>query len=221
MPVLILHTTQGSWKSALATFASEPGKAPHVLIDPTTRSSKTYQPDFTKPSKSLKNLPGGVETNNRGGVVQVEIVGFVDNVPSYSDSWYQTLADMLLPICRMGNIPVKFPCSFVNPQRLSFDAWNAVEGIIGHCHVPENDHMDPGDISKLIPIMLGVDEMARINDLGQAGITLDQIYINKTGKPCPLDVRQSWGKDFEEKLKNGVDLQPTFEYIIWVMDGGK
>src|SRR5215471_17719630 len=41
-----------------------------------------------------------------------------------------------------------------NGVRLSGSAWNAYKGILGHQHVPENDHGDPGDIN--IAAIMGI-----------------------------------------------------------------
>ncbi len=159
--VLVLHTTESdNFDAQVGDFLRNPGKQPHRLIDPVNGRYR----DFIDPgtfAKALKNLPGGVETNRRaGGVLQVEIMGRAALVPTYSDVWYLNLAKMLVPFCTENGVPILFPYSFNNPRRLSFDEWNNVRGIIGHCHVPENDHTDPGNITRLISYMITAPEAA-------------------------------------------------------------
>jgi hypothetical protein len=92
-------------------------------------------------------------------VYQIEVVGFATAIPGYSDQWHRNLANRLKTLSATLGIPLEFPCEFIPypasygeraAQRLSFDEWNHIRGWIGHQHVPENDHGDPGDISRTI-----------------------------------------------------------------------
>ena len=75
---------------------------------------------------------------------------------SYPDDWYRALAAEVTGICDELGVPKVFPCEFVpyprsyrlgNGVRLAGPVWLRVEGIVGHMHVPESDHGDPGDLS--------------------------------------------------------------------------
>jgi hypothetical protein len=96
-----------------------------------------------------------------------------------SDQWYLTLANQLLDICKLTAVPIKFPCPFNRQKRLTNAEWLNVEGIIGHKDVPENDHVDPGDISRVIPFMLalamGVDPMYK--GIGQDKSDIEALYF--------------------------------------------
>lgn len=157
-PIGLLHGTQ----SQPGTFAGNyywftvmhPEYAPNTLIDPSTRERIRLIPAGA-PSKALRNLLGGVETNNRpGGVHQVEIVGMSEDFWSYSEQWYANCAQMLQEEADYAG----FPCVFhADPTRFTFEQWYdpSLKGWYGHCNVPENDHWDPGTInfSKLERLM--------------------------------------------------------------------
>jgi len=172
MPVLILHTTEGSTAASARAAMNANRSWSHWLCDPTPGidSFETLiDPDPTpdgdpsddQPARSLRNLRGGVETNNRGGVYQVEIVGFAGKVHTYSDGWFTNLARRVGWVCDTYGVPRVFPFPFTGNDgyglkgsvRISNAQWLAATGIVGHCHVPENDHWDPGRIDRLIPLV--------------------------------------------------------------------
>lgn len=160
MSVIVLHTTESDPGSAeaVARYLVRMGYEPHEVFDPSNGDGFILLPK-TEPGKALLNLPGGVETNRRGGVYQIEIVGRAVDVPNYSDDWYRRLRDRLLEVCAFTGCPYVFPLPFEpypqsygnNLTRLSYEDWLTVEGLIGHSHVPENDHGDPGalDVERL------------------------------------------------------------------------
>jgi len=164
MAVLVLHTTETPAGTAQAVGRNllRDGKPSHQVYDPAD-GTVVHLVDWGASAKSLKNLGGGVETNRRGGVYQVEIVGFAADVPRYGDGWYANLGRYLTRVCDELGVPKVFPCRFVAGegyglnarQRLSHEAWMTVEGIIGHQHVPENSHWDPGalDVARLMQHM--------------------------------------------------------------------
>ncbi len=165
-PVLVLHSTEGwSIQDAVTTMTQRNTQA-HIVFDP-ERNEREMLLDWDDWARSLQNLRGdedlGVETNRRGKVYQVEIVGFAIKMPDYSDEWYDNLAAFVRDICEELEVPLDFPYDFVpyathppssygsnNGVRLSAEEWEEVTGIVGHMHVPENDHGDPGDIRPLI-----------------------------------------------------------------------
>jgi len=147
----ILHTTEsdpGSFRGVANYFDRNPGIEPHVLYDPSTGDVLQFLA-ADEPAKALNNAKGGVETNNRpGGVFQVEIVGRAADVGGYDDEWYSRLQAFLVQWSALLQIPYQF---YVGP-RLSLADWDRTPPAwYGHCHVPENDHWDPGtlDLSRL------------------------------------------------------------------------
>lgn len=169
MPVLVVHTTETKpgTAQAVARILLRDGKAPHQVYDPSD-GTVVHCHDWHMSGAALKNLAGGVETNRRGGVKQVEIVGYAAEVPFYGASWYENLGRYLNRVCDQTGTPKTFPYPFVPggygtgaPQRLSNQQWLAVEGIVGHQHVPENSHWDPGglDVARLLPYLEGDDDV--------------------------------------------------------------
>lgn len=163
MSVLVLHTTESDAGTAqsVAAFLRSRGYESHTVFDPATGEHVRLLP-WSTPAKSLRNLAGGVETNRRGGVYQVEVVGRAADVGHYSDDWYRRLAEYVRRCCAETGTPLVFPHRFVSypksyglhaPQRLDPAAWLTVSGVIGHQHVPESDHGDPGDLNRLIDLV--------------------------------------------------------------------
>lgn len=160
MNCIVLHSTESDPGTceAVARYLVEHGYEPHEVFDPSNGDGVILLPKNV-PGKALLNLPGGVETNRRGGVYQIEIVGRAVDVPNYDDAWYARLKARLLEVCAMTGTPYVFPLPFQpypqsygkNLVRMTFDEWLAFEGICGHEHVCENDHGDPGalDVDRL------------------------------------------------------------------------
>lgn len=156
-PVLVLHTTEGTSLAGARRTMTANRSMSHWLCDPATGDFEQLV-STDVPARSLRNMAGGVETNNRRGVFQLEIVGQAHRVPTYNDDWYRKLADWVIDLCGRHGIPRRFPHPFAGNDayglrgrvRMSHAQWMACTGIIGHQHVPENTHWDPGDISRLI-----------------------------------------------------------------------
>lgn len=111
-------------------------------------------------AKSLYNAAGGVETN-RLRCIQVEINGRAEEAGNWPDAKLRWLATQVFaPIVAWirstgGDInldpaAVPLPGAIPNsaradaPQRMSWAQWNSHNSLVGHRHVPENDHWDAG-----------------------------------------------------------------------------
>jgi peptidoglycan hydrolase-like protein with peptidoglycan-binding domain len=174
----VLHTTEGmSWPG----YAGG-GEAPHGTIRPLPGKGILVREhiDFDLFAKALMNLPGGVETNRRGAL-QFELMGTCDEKHKGDPDWYfwpdaddvvlTALADYLRPIHAKYLIPNSAPLfkayrpdgvhtqggSYGPNNGVRFDGptWLRYNGIVGHMHVPENDHGDPGafPIAKLMTLL--------------------------------------------------------------------
>jgi len=160
MTCIVLHSTESDPGTcdAVARYLVRMGYEPHEVFDPSNGDGVLLLPK-SEPGKALMNLPGGVETNRRGGVYQIEIVGRAVDVPNYDDAWHARLRKRLLEVCEFNGTPYVFPLPFQpypqsygrNLVRMTYDEWQVFEGVCGHQHVPENDHGDPGalDVSRL------------------------------------------------------------------------
>jgi len=162
----VLHTTEGTTLPDYDGGASAPNLT--AVPDLLNRKLRWFQHyDIDQSSRALVNAPGGVETNT-ANAVQVELVGTCDSRkavswgnlragvdyiywPAAPDWALQELADFVR-WCRDNHgiraqstvewIP--YPSS--RDVHLSGAQWNAYYGWLGHQHVPENDHGDPGNI---------------------------------------------------------------------------
>lgn len=164
----VLHTTEGTTLPSYSGGAS----APNVTGVPDFAASEIrwYQHyDVDRSSRALKNASGGVETNQLNAF-QVELVGTCD--PRTRDSWraegrkfvywpeapewaLKGVAELVRWLSDNHKIQIKstvtwraYPSSYgaFASQRLTGAEWEKYYGWLGHQHVPENDHGDPGDI---------------------------------------------------------------------------
>lgn len=171
--VAVLHTTEGlSWPTyeGGATAPNLTGLPPIGL-----RRGKWRQHfPFNKSSRALANLPGGVETNTLNAI-QIELIGTCDpkHADSWDDKglyfagkdyvfWPKAtkrqknfVARMLADISEQTGLRLTAPKEFLPyprsygsqaGNRLSFESWRQTTGVVGHQHVPENNHGDPGNL---------------------------------------------------------------------------
>ena len=221
-PVLVLHFTQGTTIAGAIDAMRKAHSECHEVVDPAMVGSEgmalTLQLlPWGTPARSLKHPAGRPETNNRGFTAgsdlgrcyQVEIVGRSEVAAAYPEWWYQHLADYLRDQCAKLGVPYTFPCPFVGNegygasarQRLSWAQWSTVAGIVGHQHVPGNEHWDPGalNMTRLTPGATTVPTTAPLpeNDPG-ARI---QRAINANGLQPPLKV----DGDCRDRTADGLD----------------
>ena len=90
---VVLHTTESAPGTcdAVAKYLVRMGYESHEVFDPSDGELIQLLP-MTEPGKSLVNLPGGVETNRRGCVYQIEIVGRAVDVPNTTTAGTRTFA---------------------------------------------------------------------------------------------------------------------------------
>ena len=177
--VVVIHSTEGTgWPGY-----NGGGSAPHFTIMPNfktkTVSVRQHFP-CNRSSRALVNKAGGVETNTLNAI-QIELIGTCD--PATHKKWGSTqhifmpeapewflkeVAKLLTWLNKTyPAIPLKdaairgwgaYPGSYGNSKyRLSFKEWRNAYGVLGHQHVPENTHGDPGNfpIKKLLEFASG------------------------------------------------------------------
>lgn len=146
----VLHTTEGSSASgAIGAFKSN-NSWPHFLID---SAGKVWQfLDTAVSARTLRNAPGGAQTN-RDSAVQSEVVGFAGKPNEHPAAQIDSLRALMRWIEANTGVKPKgpgrpFATSYgQNQLRFTSQEWDAFDGHCGHCHVPENDHWDPGAIN--------------------------------------------------------------------------
>lgn len=176
---LTIHSTEGgSIESAVAAYRAN-NSWPTLTVDCRARRVCRHLTD-TVGARSLQNTPGGADQTNRDGDVhiQVEVVGRAADPSSFG-----TPADMawlgrevIGPLCRRNHIPIVTtvrwiayrttpPSSYgrANGVRLSPAEWDVYSGVLGHMHVPDNVHGDPGafPIQAVLAAARGDDDMTK------------------------------------------------------------
>jgi hypothetical protein len=169
--VAALHTTEGMGWPSYRGGSIAPNYTGMPPIGFRRGHWRVHFPD-EKSSRALENDPGGVETNTMN-VVQFELIGTCD--PAHEVSWgklragrdyvywpkangrqrrwlARILADMhrrhglnLHPQVEFKAYPLSYGSD--NGVRLTFEQWHKFAGVLGHQHVPENVHGDPGNIA--------------------------------------------------------------------------
>lgn len=150
---VVLHTTETEGLPGYTGGAT----APHLTYNPKTR--KWFQhTNLDTAARALRNLKGGVETN-RAVAFQVEIICYSakyisDQKPSrlWVGDLPDTAYDDLRAFVAWTKVPLVWPGrqaltagqSMATGFRLSGRDWLGYHGVIGHQHVPENVHWDPG-----------------------------------------------------------------------------
>lgn len=145
----VIHTTEGSSATGAIGAYKKNNSWPHFTID---ILSTVYQHiGINKAARSLQNAAGGVETN-RGGAIQIEVVGYANNT-----NWPVTQVEAIQKLMRWieaqtgiqqvgPNFGNSSQYGLRNPFEFTGSQWKAFNGWCGHQHVPENSHWDPGAI---------------------------------------------------------------------------
>ncbi|MGP4045189.1 N-acetylmuramoyl-L-alanine amidase [Streptomyces sp. 2A115] len=128
---VIIHVTQGSFKSAVKVF-QDPGHgaAAHYIVRKDGHITQMIR------ELDVAFHAGNRDFNERS--VGIEHEGFVDRPQDFTDAMYEASARLTARICARYDIPVDR------------------EHIIGHVEVPGTDHTDPGphwDWDRYIPLV--------------------------------------------------------------------
>jgi hypothetical protein len=137
-PKLVWHTTEGS---SLPLYN---GGWPHFTLNPKTGQLWQHVP-LTGGCYTLRNLSGGIETN-RAHAYQVELIGFARDTATWPSSYYKNIAKLARWIEKHGRVPRKCSVTFRSTSSVKVGDFYGYTGHIGHQHVPENDHWDPGEL---------------------------------------------------------------------------
>jgi Peptidase family M23/N-acetylmuramoyl-L-alanine amidase len=145
-----LHTTEGSSKPNWEGMQSG---IPHLTFDPGTNQVWQHLPwDI-----AAYTLTGGDYSPNSdaGQNIQIEMIGFAEDTPTWSDEKYQNLEDLLAWISQAIGVPYTFPFPFTGNEgygedgavRQDWATFAGASGIVGHSHATYNDHWDPGALN--------------------------------------------------------------------------
>jgi hypothetical protein len=162
-----LHTTEGSGWPPYQGWTVHPHFTVLPLPGRGVRVKQHVRLDGA--SFALRNTPGGVETN-RDRVYQVELIGTATrNGPglAWRDADDVVLAALYRTLIRPLSEEVGIPLSAlpfrdeaaVPGHRLGGARFDGYSGWLGHQHVPENSHWDPGPFPWDRMIKVGDDDM--------------------------------------------------------------
>jgi hypothetical protein len=149
-PKLVWHTTEGS---SLPRYSNS---APHFTLNPRTGQLWQHMP-INEAAKALEHPVGTVETN-RGGAIQVELIGFARDTDDWPDSSNERIANLARWIEREAGVAAECTVPFSGvpggAPRMSAAQWLNYNGHCGHQHVPHNHHWDPGGF-KILKVLTG------------------------------------------------------------------
>lgn len=166
----VIHTTEsavGKYRKGSSTNYGNFGHAnfPHFTVDEQGGQFRVWQHiSLGRAGRALKNRSGGVQTN-REGCIQIEVVGSATKPFTSRPVIVEGLKALMRWIEENTDIPratqvewTRYPESYGvrAKQRLSPARWVQYRGWLGHQHVPENDHGDPGRLD--IDLLLGDQE---------------------------------------------------------------
>lgn len=164
---VVLHTTEGFDLPGYAGGAMAPTLTgvPNIAKQ---RIDWVQHFPFETSARALRNLIGNVQTNT-ADVAQVELVGTCD--PAHRRTWgsrkagidyifwpeapewaLREVAKLVAWAYKEHAVPLIAPKRFdaypasIRSVRMSYTEWRGVRGWVGHQHVPENVHGDPGNI---------------------------------------------------------------------------
>lgn len=145
----VLHTTEGGSAAGAIAAYKKNNSWPHFTVD---LDGTVYQHvGVDVAARSMENKAGGVETN-RGGAIQIEVVGYASK-----PNWPEAQRKALMALMRWveANVGIKQygptfgagnQTGYRNPLEFANEYWKTFNGWCGHQHVPENAHWDPGAI---------------------------------------------------------------------------
>lgn len=141
---LIWHTTEGAGMDAMWRVLRDKDAAPHFLIDPGGGYAPVYQCIPLNMAARALEHPAGTPETNRANCIQVEIVDFAKNAKDWGHVIYRDLGALAALIdhrfnIRRGYRPFTVPAKKVTPA-----GFVRATGHMGHSHVPNNSHWDPG-----------------------------------------------------------------------------
>ena len=181
---IVLHSVEGyNESSGIAVYNPSSAALSHFTVD--LKNKKTYQHlPINKPSS-------GVKTHDDSAGVQIEIMGFsTSSSAGYTDAWFLEndsafgdtewayLAKLLVAISDETGIPLTSDLDWSAPNRMDASAFKEYQGVVGHRHVPDNDHTDPGNI------------------WGKVSEQLSKIQSGKTDGTCNALSKGSWVGNF-------------------------
>jgi len=144
---LVWHTTEGGGIDAMWRVLRDKNAAPHFLIDPGGGDAPVYQCiPLNKAGRALEH-PSGTPATNTANAIQVEIIGFAKDAAGWGHVIYRDLGALAALIDHRFNIRRGYRPFTVPAKKITERGFPMATGHMGHCHVPNNSHWDPGKMN--------------------------------------------------------------------------
>ena len=176
---IVWHTTEGhSASGAIAAYRAHGGWPTFTLEYVADGRSRIYQHmGISQAARALRH-PSGPETN-RANAVQVEIVGFARDAPTWSRAQYRAIARLARWIEHAWGVPRRTGVRFGTPaRRMGATEFFRYAGHCGHAHVPHNDHVDPGAL-RINLVLNGVGGIVLWRLLEPGDVGLDVLVLQR------------------------------------------
>jgi hypothetical protein len=154
-PRVVHHTTEspagGKYLESVASYLIRVAAEPHLIYDPVTDRVGQFG-SLAHSARALRN-DGSRRTNREGRVcIQIEVLGRA--ATPWTDGWDPRKKpgwQRILTAIRSWQVPDIWPAGPPptypgGSAPRSRPTWQSKGGHFGHCHVPGNDHGDPGAI---------------------------------------------------------------------------
>lgn len=156
---LVIHTTE----TRTIPGYKDGWVAPHFTYFPAGRYFVQHT-SCEVAARALLNLPGGPQTN-RDSAIQLEIVCYSAKnigdivgglwVGHLDDDHLRDIAKLVrwvrdefaIPTVWPGRQALSYAAANASGFRLAPSVWDSFAGVLGHQHVPENTHWDPGALN--------------------------------------------------------------------------
>lgn len=171
-PRVVHHTTEspagGKYLEAVASYLIRVAAEPHLIYCPVTDRVGQFGP-LGHSARALRN-DGPRRTNREGLVcVQIEVLGRA--AEPWTDGWDPREKpgwQRILAAIRSWGVPDRWPAGPPvpydgDPAPRSRSVWQSEGGHFGHCHVPGNDHDDPGAIDTAKVLSVGAGSRPRVS----------------------------------------------------------
>lgn len=203
---IVLHSTEGSTYGGARSAYKASKVSPHFTCSYEKGRFEHWQHIALNRAATALRHPAGTVHTNRLSAIQIEVVAFAAK-PAWPDGLIAGVADLIAWIMAQTGVKPVAPAFPPYPQsyglhngvRFSDADWLVFNGICGHCHVPGNDHGDPGAINiiALLPApkaQASTLQPAPVHDYEEATVKTTMLHIG------PLDSNGRGHSDWQPGL---------------------
>jgi hypothetical protein len=144
---LIWHTAEMNGVDATWRVLRDKNATPHFVIDPGGGDAEVYQCVALNMAARALEHPAGTSETNRANCIQVEICDCAKNAGDWGHVIYRDLGALAALIDHRFDIRRGYRPFTVPAKKLTSGGFVRATGHMGHGHVPNNDHWDPGKMS--------------------------------------------------------------------------